>query len=155
MHICESLRHFQTPIFTQTKTGSVLITIKHMLYKEKVSSYLLEVLLCVCEDGSMRATIVEKPLFSIGLISSCADQFSSCALLQSGIACLHVSFTAYEYFYKLSKSASFSRSSFSSGGVTIPSMISSSSVISNHPELQSKLMPTFLRVVELIHLDTF
>ena len=39
---------------------------------------------------------VEKPLFSIGMISSCADQFSSCALLQSGIACLHVSFTAYE-----------------------------------------------------------
>ena len=27
---------------------------------------------------------------------------------QSGIACLHVSFTTYEYFYKLSKSASFS-----------------------------------------------
>ena len=51
---------------------------------------------------------VEKPLFSIGLISSCADQFSSCALLQSKIACLHVSFTTYEYFYKLSKSASFS-----------------------------------------------
>ena len=52
---------------------------------------------------------VEKPLFSIGLISFCADQFNSCALLQSGITCLHVSFTAYEYFYKLSKSASFSR----------------------------------------------
>ena len=28
---------------------------------------------------------------------------------QSGIACLHVSFTTYEYFYKLSKSASFSQ----------------------------------------------
>ena len=54
-------------------------------------------------------SIVEKPLFSIGLISSCADQYSSCALLQSKIACLQVSFTAYEYFYKLSKSASFSQ----------------------------------------------
>ena len=53
--------------------------------------------------------LVEKPLFSIGLISSCADQFSSCALFQSGIACLHVSFTVYECLYKLSKSASFSR----------------------------------------------
>ena len=58
VHICESLRHFQSPVFTQTKTGIVLITIKNMLYKEKVSSYLLEVLLCVCEDGSMRAAIV-------------------------------------------------------------------------------------------------
>ena len=44
----------------------------------------------------------------LGLISSCADQFSSCTLFKSEIACLHVSFTAYEYFYKLSKSASFS-----------------------------------------------
>ena len=52
---------------------------------------------------------VEKPLLSIGLISTCADQFCSCALLQSGIAYLHVSFTVYEYFYKLSKSASFSQ----------------------------------------------
>ena len=52
---------------------------------------------------------VEKSQFSIGLISFCADQFSSCALLKSKIACLHVSFTTYEYFYKLSKSASFSR----------------------------------------------
>ena len=46
---------------------------------------------------------VEKPLFSIGLISFGADQFSSCALFQSEIASLHVSFTAYEYCYKLSK----------------------------------------------------
>ena len=52
---------------------------------------------------------VEIPLFSIGLISFCADQFISCALCQSEIATLHVSFIAYEYFYKLSKSASFSR----------------------------------------------
>ena len=52
---------------------------------------------------------VEKPQFSIGLISSCPDQFNSCALLKSKMACLHVSFTAYEYFYKLSKSASFFR----------------------------------------------
>ena len=43
---------------------------------------------------------VEKPLFSIGLISFCADQFSSCTLLQSGITYLHVSFTAYEYLSK-------------------------------------------------------
>ena len=53
--------------------------------------------------------VVEKPQFSIGLISSCADQFSSCVLHKSKIACVHVSFTTYEYFYKLSKSASFSR----------------------------------------------
>ena len=46
---------------------------------------------------------VEKPLFMIGLISFCADQFGSCALFQSEIASLHVSFTAYEYFYKLFK----------------------------------------------------
>ena len=52
---------------------------------------------------------VEKPLLSIGLISSCADQFDYCALLQSRVACLHVSFTTYEYFYKLSRSALFSR----------------------------------------------
>ena len=52
---------------------------------------------------------VEKSQFSIGLISFCADQFNSCALLKSKLACLHVSFTTYEYFYKLSKSASFSR----------------------------------------------
>ena len=52
---------------------------------------------------------VEKPQFLIRLISSCADQFNSCALLKSKIACLHVSFTTYEYFYKLSKSASLSR----------------------------------------------
>ena len=52
---------------------------------------------------------VEKPQFSIGLISSCPDQFNSCALLKSKIPCLHVSFTTYEYFYKLSKNASFSR----------------------------------------------
>ena len=52
---------------------------------------------------------VGKPLFSIGLISSCADQYSSCDLLQLRIACLHVSYTTYEYFYKLSKSACFSR----------------------------------------------
>ena len=52
---------------------------------------------------------VEKPQISIGLISSCPDQFNSCAPLKSKIACLHVSFTTYEYFYKLSKSASFSR----------------------------------------------
>ena len=45
---------------------------------------------------------VEKPQFSIVLISSCA-------FLKSKITCLHVSFTTYEYFYKLSKSASFSR----------------------------------------------
>ena len=54
------------------------------------------------------SSIVEKPQFSIGLISSCPDQFNSCALLKSKIPCLHVSFTTYEYFYKLSKSASFS-----------------------------------------------
>ena len=53
--------------------------------------------------------VVEKPQFSIGLISSCPDQFNSCALLKSKIACLHVSFRTYKYFYKLSKSASFSR----------------------------------------------
>ena len=54
-------------------------------------------------------TCVEKPQFLIGLISSCPDQFNSCALLKSKIACLHVSLTTFEYFYKLSKSASFSR----------------------------------------------
>ena len=58
VRICESLRHFQSPVFTRTKTGSVLKTVKNMLYEEKVSLYLLDVLLCVCEDGSMRATIV-------------------------------------------------------------------------------------------------
>ena len=52
---------------------------------------------------------VEKPQFSIGLISSCPDQFNSCALLKSEIPCLHVSFTTYEYFYKLSRGASFSQ----------------------------------------------
>ena len=68
------------------------------LLKQIMASLMIDLQLCT----------VEKPPFSIGLISSCADHFSSCALLQSGIACLHVSFTAYEYFYKLSKSASFS-----------------------------------------------
>ena len=58
VHICESLQHFQSPVFTWTKTGSALKTIKNMLYKEKVSLYQLDVLLCVCEDGSMRAAIV-------------------------------------------------------------------------------------------------
>ena len=58
VHICESLWPFQSLVFTWTKTGSVLITIKNLLNKEKVSSYPLEVLLHVCEDGSMRATIV-------------------------------------------------------------------------------------------------
>ena len=58
VRVCESLQHFQSPVFTRTKTGSVPITIKNMLYKEKVSSYLLEVLLYVCEDRSMRAAIV-------------------------------------------------------------------------------------------------
>ena len=33
----------------------------------------------------------------------------SCAFLKSKTTCLHVSFTTYEYFYKLSKGASFSR----------------------------------------------
>ena len=60
-------------------------------------------------NSTQQVGYVEKPHFSIGLISSCADQFNSCALLKSKIACLHVSFTTYEYFYKLSKSASFSR----------------------------------------------
>ena len=60
------------------------------------------------DHHSILEGFVEKTLFSIGLVSSCADQFSSCALLQSGIVCLHVSFTAYEYFYKLSKCASLS-----------------------------------------------
>ena len=32
-------------------------------------------------DMERDAQSLEKPLFSIGLISSCADQFSSCALL--------------------------------------------------------------------------
>ena len=47
---------------------------------------------------------VEKPLFTIGLISFCADQISSCVLSYAKIASSHVSFTAYEYFYKLSSS---------------------------------------------------
>ena len=48
------------------------------------------------------AASVEKPQFPI------VFNFS-CAFLQSKTTCLHVSFTTYEYFYKLSKSASFSR----------------------------------------------
>ena len=44
---------------------------------------------------------VEKPQFPIVLNFSCA-------LLKSKTTCLHVSFTTYEYFYKLSKGASFS-----------------------------------------------
>ena len=49
-----------------------------------------------------RTLDVEKPQFSIVFNSSCA-------LLKSKITWLHVSFTTYEYFYKLSKSALFSR----------------------------------------------
>ena len=54
------------------------------------------------ENKKFRAYVmgVEKPLLTIGLISSCPDQ---CALVLSPsqrIASLHVSFTAYEYFYK-------------------------------------------------------
>ena len=45
---------------------------------------------------------VEKPQFPI------VFNFS-CALFKSKTTCLHVSFTTYEYFYKLSKSASFYR----------------------------------------------
>ena len=53
-------------------------------------------------DPKLCPVYVEKPQFSFVLISSCA-------FFKSKIACLHVSFTTYEYFYKLSKSASFSR----------------------------------------------
>ena len=56
-----------------------------------------------------RLYVLENLYSRLGLTSFCADQFSSCALFKSEIACLHVSFTAYEYFYKLSKSATFSR----------------------------------------------
>ena len=45
---------------------------------------------------------VEKPQFPI------VFNFS-CALFKSRTTCLNVSFTTYEYFYKLSRSASFSR----------------------------------------------
>ena len=60
-------------------------------------------------DQAHAAMDVEKPQFSIGLISSCADQYNSCALLKSKIVCLHVSFSTYDYFYKLSEGTSFSR----------------------------------------------
>ena len=45
---------------------------------------------------------VEKPQFQI------VFNFS-CTFCKSKTTCLHVSFTAYEYFYKLFKNASFSR----------------------------------------------
>ena len=51
---------------------------------------------------SVSSQAVEKPQFPI------VFNFS-CAFLKSKTTCLHVSFTAYEYLYKLSKGASFSR----------------------------------------------
>ena len=54
------------------------------------------------QEIMIKATLVENPQFPI------VFNFS-CAFFKSKTTCLHVSFTPYEYFYKLSKSASFSR----------------------------------------------
>ena len=54
-------------------------------------------------DGQTVSTpLLKKPLLMIGLISSCLRSVWSCAVLSPSqrIASLHVSFTAYEYFYR-------------------------------------------------------
>ena len=83
--------------YVTTENPNVMMMENHNIQS---SEYII-----ICQDG-LYIVSVEKLQFSLLLISCCqgilnASWLSWCLVLK--IACLHVFFTAYENFYKLSK----------------------------------------------------